>query len=153
LPQPLTILSKPFLPPWATWIHAQKDSHILGHVPFPAGLHVSDYQIETERMLAQIIHRKPIVNGYSGFFPRGYDQFQLDMAKNFPSPFLICFLETQLNVDSLIIDFPWYKDHQEQMTQFKDLSRITYSDKDVVIIKIPETGGDCHQEENRADRL
>jgi hypothetical protein len=149
VPQPLTTSQKSFSPSWATWIKTHEGSHILGHVPFPAGLHVSDYQIETERMLAQIIHRKPLVNGYSGYFPPGYDRFQLDMEKNFPSPFLMCFLGNVLKVDALIIDLPWYKDHLDQVAPFKELSREAYRDKDVVIFEIPRTGENCRQEEER----
>ena len=146
LPQPLNNLPKPFSPPWVTWIKSHGGSQILGHVPFPAGFHVSDYQIETERMLAQIIHRKPLVNGYSGYFPPGYARFQLDMAKNFPSSFLICFLGNELQVDTLIIDLQWYEDHQDQVAQFKELSRVTYRDEQVVIIEISRSGETCNPE-------
>jgi hypothetical protein len=139
LPQPLATLQKSSSPPWATWIQSHETSHILGHIPFPAGLHVSDYQIETERMLAQLIHRKPLVNGYSGYFPPAYDRFQLDMTKNFPSQFLMGFLSNELKVDTLIIDFPWYEKHLNQIAQFKELSGVVYRDQDVVIIEIPRT--------------
>ena len=149
VPQPLSTLPKPFSPPWATWIQSHKDSHILGHVPFPNGLHVSDYQIETERMLAQIIHRKPLVNGYSGYFPPGYDRFQLDMANHFPSSFLLCFLSTELRVDTLIIDRPWYEDHQHQLAQFKELSEVVYRDQDVVVLATPHMGADCSPEKKK----
>ena len=152
LPQPLAIWQKPSSPPWATWIQSHGGSHILGHVPFPTGLHVSDYQIETERMLAQITHHKPLINGYSGYFPPGYNRFQFDMAKNFPSSFLMCFLGNELRADTLIIDLPWYKDHQDQMAQFKELSREVYRDQDVVIIEIPRhTGENCRQEEKKPE--
>jgi hypothetical protein len=154
VPQPLTNPSKSFSPLWATWVQSHEGSHILGHIPFPAGLHVSDYQIETERMLAQIIHRKPLVNGYSGYFPPGYDRFQLDMANHFPSPFLMCFLGNELKVDTLIIDFPWYEDHQHQLVEFKEFSGVVYRDKEVVIIEIPsQTGVNCRHEEEKPDGL
>jgi hypothetical protein len=153
LPQPLATLPQPFPPPWTTWIQSHEGIRILGHVPFPAGLHVSDYQIETERMLAQTIHRKRLVNGYSGYFPPGYDRFQLDMAKNFPSSFLLCFLGNELKADTLIIDHPWYKDHQDEMAQFKELSGIVYRDEEMVIIEISHTGGRCRQEEKMPNGL
>jgi hypothetical protein len=153
LPQPLATLPQPFPPPWTTWIQSHEGSRIVGHVPFPAGLHVSDYQIETERMLAQTIHRKRLVNGYSGYFPPGYDRFQLDMAKNFPSSFLLCFLGNELKMDTLIIDLPWYNNHQNEMAQFKELSRIIYRDEDVVIIDFPNIGGRCRREEKMPDGL
>lgn len=153
LPQPLQNFPKPSSPPWVTWIHSHEASKILGHVPFPAGLHVSDYQIETERMLAQIIHRKPLVNGYSGYFPPGYARFQLDMATNFPSSFLICFLGNELQVDTLIIDLQWYEDHQDQMAQFKELSRVIYRDEQVVIIEMLRSGKICSPEGMKPDQL
>jgi len=150
LPQPLSPLPKPFPPPWATWVKFHEGSHILGHIPFPEGLHVSDYQIETERMFAQIIHHKPLINGYSGYFPPGYDRFQLDMANHFPSSFLFCFLNHELKADTLIIDLPWYKNHQDQLARFRELSQEAYRDKDVVIITIPpHTDGICRQEEKK----
>lgn len=153
LPQPLAILPEKFPPKWTTWVKSHEASHILGHIPFPAGLHVSDYQIETERMLAQMVHRKPLVNGYSGYFPPGYDRFQLDMEKNFPSSFLMCFLSNELKMDTLVIDLPWYKDHQDEMAQFKELSRIGYRDEDVVIIELPRTGGHCSPEDKKSGGL
>jgi len=153
LPQSLNNLPKSFSPPWASWIKSHEGNRILGHVPFPAGLHVSDYQIETERMLTQIIHRKPLVNGYSGYFPPGYSRFQLDMAKNFPSSFLICFLGNELQVDTLIIDLQWYEDHQDQMAQFQELSRVTYRDEQVMIIEIPRTDESCSLEGMKPDEL
>lgn len=153
LPQPLATLPKPFPPPWAAWVKSHEGRHILAHAPFPAGLHVSDYQIETERMLAQIFHRKPLVNGYSGYFPPGYDLFQLDMANNFPSPFLICFLGNELGVDTLIIDLPWYEDHQDEMAQFKKLSGEVYRDKEVVIIEIPRAGKNCNRKGKKPNGL
>jgi hypothetical protein len=149
VPQPLTIPSKSVSPPWASWMQSHEGSHILGHVPFPAGLHVSDYQIETERMLAQIIHRKPLVNGYSGYFPPGYDRFQMDMAEHFPSSFLMCFLSKELKVDTLIIDLPWYENHHHQMAEFKVLSEVVYRDQDVVILEIPHIGAHCSPEKKK----
>jgi len=75
------------------------------------------------------------------------------MAKNFPSSFLICFLGNELQVDTLIIDFQWYEDHQDQMAQFQELSRVTYRDKQVMIIEIPRTDGTCSQEEKKPNGL
>jgi len=151
VPQPLSAFPATASRPWVSWITAQKDRHILGHVPFPSGLHVSDYRIETERMLAQIIHQKPLINGYSGYFPPGYDRFQLDMAKNFPSPFLVCFLANELMADTLIIDRPWYEEHQESIASFKELSHVAYRDTDVVMINLSRTNEPCLSGDNQPD--
>ena len=152
-PQPLAPVEKPFRPPWVAWIQAHGDRQVLAHVPFPEEFHVSDYQIETERMLAQIIHRKPLINGYSGYFPPGYNRFQLDMAKKFPSSFLICFLSHELGADTLIIDLPWYENHQKKFAAFKELSQVLYRDKDVVIIKLSRTDINCGADAGRTEGL
>jgi hypothetical protein len=144
--QPLITFTKSFSPPWSHWIKSRHTGHILGHIPFPSGLHVSDYQIETKRMLAQITHRQPLINGYSGFFPPGYTRFQLDMAKNFPSPFLMCFLGQELMADTLIIDLKWYKTHQKQLEPFEETSEVVYRDEDVVILDVPRPDGTCDEE-------
>ncbi|MGD9850877.1 MAG: hypothetical protein AB7T38_06405 [Nitrospirales bacterium] len=153
VPQPLSSGPTFTSRPWVSWMTAQENRHILGHIPFPDGLHVSDYEIETERMLNQIIHRKSLINGYSGYFPPGYDRFQMDMAKNFPSQFLICFLSNELGTDTLIIDLPWYENHQEKIASFKELSKIVYHDKDVVIFELSRTGATCRPEAGQTDGL
>ena len=143
VPQPLAHVPTSSPSPWTTWLSTHPERRILAHVPFPSGLHVSDYQIETTRMLAQTIHHKPLINGYSGFFPPGYIQFQSDMAKNFPSPFLLCFLGNELKVDTLVIDRSWQEAHRDQMEAFPELSKIAYDDEDVVIIEIGPSQETC----------
>lgn len=143
IPQPLAPFENSFRSPWIAWIQAHEDRKVLAHVPFPEEFHVSDYQIETERMLAQVIHGKPLINGYSGYFPPGYNQFQSDMAKKFPSAFLICFLSHELGADTLIIDRPWYENHHHRIAAFRELSQILYRDKDVVIIELSRTDINC----------
>src|SRR5262249_33240951 len=39
---------------WTDWVRAQPEDTVVAHVPFAAGLHVSDYEIEARRMVAQI---------------------------------------------------------------------------------------------------
>ncbi len=146
-PQPITVISSDLTPPWATWANGQQESQTLVHIPFPNGLHVSDFEIEAKRMLAQIIHRKPLVNGYSGYFPPGYDQFQLDMARNFPSVFLLCFLQQELHADTLVIDRPWYKTHQSQMTPYTNWFQSPYQDDEVVILTLKNGSHDCKSQE------
>lgn len=147
VPQPLAAPSFSLNAPWMTWLARQEERKIIGHVPFPQGLHVSDYQIETERMLAQITHHKPLINGYSGYFPPGYSRFQLDMASAFPSDFLLCFLGQVLNVDTLIIDRNWFHARQNQVARHEELSRVAYQDDTVVILELLHTGGDCRREQ------
>lgn len=144
-PQPIRSLSPSWPAPWMVWLADQKDRHVIGHVPFPEGLHVSDYQMESERMLAQIVHHKVLINGYSGFFPPGYDQFQLDMAKNFPSSFLTCFLSHELNVDTLVINATWYQTHEKTVSHFPELSQPVFQDEEVVIVALSGASTACRE--------
>ncbi|TKB82567.1 MAG: hypothetical protein E8D45_00335, partial [Nitrospira sp.] len=77
---------------WTAWLRTRPEPTVVAHIPFPAGQHVSHYEIEAWRLFAQIDHQKPLVNGYSGFFPPGYLRYQLDMARDFPNGDLLCIM-------------------------------------------------------------
>jgi hypothetical protein len=89
---------------WTTWLREQPGKLIVAHVPLPRGLHVSDYEMETWRMFAQIDHHRPLLNGYSGYFPSGYGTFQVDMDQNFPSDRLLCMMGLGMGVNTLVLD-------------------------------------------------
>ena len=143
IPQPLLPMPTPLRPEWAKWVQTHNQSQVMAHIPFPQGRHVSHYEIEAERMVAQLTHGKPMVNGYSGYFPPGYHHFQVDMAKNFPNQFLLCFLSKPLKVDTLIFDQGWYTQHQNQVGQFPELDRVLYKDTEVVVVSFPKIVKDC----------
>ncbi len=146
-PQPIYVITSDLTPSWAGWVSHQTESQVLAHIPFPAGLHVSDFEIEAKRMLAQIIHQKPLVNGYSGYFPPGYDQFQSDMARNFPSMFLLCFLQQELHADTLVIDRPWHQTHQSHISPYMNWFQNPYQDEEVVILTLNKVSHDCQNQE------
>lgn len=89
---------------WTSWLREQPGKLVVAHVPLPRGLHVSDYEMETWRMFAQIDHHRPLLNGYSGYFPSGYGTFQVDMDQNFPSDRLLCMMAFGMGVNTLILD-------------------------------------------------
>ena len=143
VPQPL--LSYPAIEKqeWVSWLKQEETYRIILHVPFPNGQHVSDYEIETIRMLAQFHHRKRLANGYSGYFPAGYSNFQIDMAKNFPSTPLVCFLSQELKVDAVIIDKIWAIEHQRQLQAFSPFTKPLYEDPHVLIFSLPKDYSGC----------
>jgi hypothetical protein len=62
--------------PWLAWI----DQHVpaqaaLVHLPVPASERVADYEETAREMLLATAHGRPLVNGYSSYFPRGYTAF------------------------------------------------------------------------------
>jgi len=135
---------------WATWLEDQPDRTVLAHIPYPEASHVSDYEIETRRMLAQIEHGKPIVNGYSGLFPlaRGaqgepvdtYLPFQLAMAFEFPNDLLMCVLTHGLGADTLVVDQDWAADNERELAAYASFLDLQYEDGDVAIyaLDVPE---------------
>jgi hypothetical protein len=98
---------------WTTWLRQQPGKRIVAHVPLPRGLHVSDYEVETWRMFAQIDHHRPMHNGYSGYFPSGYGTYQLDMDQNFPSDRLLCMMGLGMGVNTLIVDRPYLEERRD----------------------------------------
>jgi hypothetical protein len=97
---------------WTNWLRRQPGKLIVAHVPLPGGLHVSDYEMEAWRMFAQIDHRRPMLNGYSGYFPSGYGTFQVDMDQNFPSDRLLCMMAFGMGVNTLVLDRPYLEERR-----------------------------------------
>ena len=114
LASPGTLVPTPTTPrtAWTSWLRQQPGKMIVAHVPFPGGLHVSDYEMEAWRMFAQIDHRRPMLNGYSGYFPSGYGTFQVDMDQNFPSDRLLCMMAFGMGVNTLILDRPYLEERR-----------------------------------------
>lgn len=131
---------------WTSWLREQPGKLIVAHVPLPQGLHVSDYEVETWRMFAQIDHHRTLLNGYSGYFPSGYGTFQADMDENFPSERLLCMMGLGLRVNTLVIDRPYLEERRSlfESDALRGFFRPAYSDPDVVIVRLsppPEACG------------
>jgi hypothetical protein len=62
--------------PWLEWIqrHVPADAPLV-HLPVPASEGVADYEETARAMLLATAHGRPLVNGYSSYFPRGYTAF------------------------------------------------------------------------------
>lgn len=131
---------------WTDWLRKQPGKLIVAHVPFPRGLHVSDYEVETWRMFGQIDHHRPLLNGYSGYFPSGYGTFQVDMDENFPSDRLLCMMGLGMGVNTLVVDRPYLEERRDlfESDSLRGFFRPGYSDPDVVIVRLsppPEACG------------
>ncbi|HEV8580982.1 MAG TPA: hypothetical protein VGX68_18105 [Thermoanaerobaculia bacterium] len=134
---------------WTSWLRKQPGKLIVAHVPLPRGLHVSDYEIETWRMFAQIDHHRPLLNGYSGYFPSGYGTFQMDMDQNFPSDRLLCMMALGMGVNTLVLDRPYLEERRALFESdfLRGFFGPGYSDPEVVIVRLsppPEACGAPH---------
>lgn len=71
--------------PWLAWVlESTEPDDVLAFVPFPDGRSSEDYLGTTQWMYWQIRHWRPMVNGYSGFFPAEFRRLKRAM-KDFPS--------------------------------------------------------------------
>ena len=52
-----------------------------GSLPVPASESVADYEEDGARDAAATAHGRPLVNGYSSYFPRGYTHFARNHAR------------------------------------------------------------------------
>ena len=72
------------LPVWVTWLRdSAEPNSAIACLPFPRGYQVGDYEETALWMYWGTFHRRPLLNGYSGFFPssfnlvkEGLEQFQ-----------------------------------------------------------------------------
>ncbi|WP_373650800.1 hypothetical protein [Schlesneria sp. DSM 10557] len=77
------------LPAWVIWLRDQGEPGAgVACLPFPTGYQVSDYEQTTLWMYWGTFHGRPLLNGYSGFFPatfiaikEGLEQFQQSNAQ------------------------------------------------------------------------
>ena len=71
--------------PWLSWVESETaTSDVLAFVPFPQGRSSRDYLGTSQWMYWQTRHWRPMVNGYSGFFPASFQALKKEMEA-FPS--------------------------------------------------------------------
>lgn len=130
---------------WTTWLRRQPGKLVVAHVPLPRGLHVSDYEIEAWRMFAQIDHHRPLLNGYSGYFPSGYGTFQADMDQNFPSDRLLCMMYFGLGVNTLVLDRPWLEARRAlfESDELRGFFGQGYNGEGLVIVRLSPPPSAC----------
>jgi hypothetical protein len=151
LPNPMMSLPAEVSSGWTRWLRAQPEGTVVAHVPFRAGTSVRDYEIEGWRMLAQTHHRKPMINGYSSYFPPGYEKFQMRMAQRFPSRRLLCQLYEGRGANVLVVDEPWLRERESKMAAFSEFLTPVYGDDQVRIYRLHVPDGECVPARRLAD--
>ncbi len=91
-------------PAWALWLKEQPPAAAI-MIPFEASGNVSDFEPTTLGMVLALEHGKPLLNGYSGFFPDSYRQLKAVIAF-FPSPASVAILTERAPL-YLIIERGW----------------------------------------------
>jgi hypothetical protein len=96
--------------PWSGWIEAHLEPGTpLLHLPFAASLRAADL-LETSRwMYRATAHGRPMVNGYSGYFPRTHN-LMARLLRGCPAPEAYAALPT-LELRHLVIQSSWLRDN------------------------------------------
>ncbi|MBA4030351.1 MAG: hypothetical protein C0478_05595 [Planctomyces sp.] len=90
-------------PAWIDYLLRETDeAEALACIPFPDGTDARAYESTTTWMYWQTQHHRPLINGYSGFFPDAYLDLR-DAMENFPDDSSISQL-AQLGTRYLVID-------------------------------------------------
>jgi hypothetical protein len=72
------------LPAWVAYLRDElPPDAAIACLPFPEGTWVDHYALETEWMYWSMFHQHPLLNGYSGYFPKTYITLR-DEVLNFP---------------------------------------------------------------------
>jgi hypothetical protein len=88
-PSPYILAGTPNLEVHRDWCDYIRENTSEGKgiacIPFAAGTSVKDFDMSTRWMYMGTLHGKPMVNGYSGFFPAEYFAQRRLMNQTFPS--------------------------------------------------------------------
>jgi hypothetical protein len=69
---------------WLEWIESETpEDAVFAFIPFPKGRSVGDYEGTAHWMYWQMRHARPMVNGYSSFFPKSFKMLKNDLM-DFP---------------------------------------------------------------------
>ena len=95
---------------WVTWLREHQGDLRSGdgsvaNVPFPANGSAAAYEETVKWMLDGLDHEHPVVNGYSGLFPRQYEELEAAM-RGFPSITSVRRLR-EAGVTFVVVDRSW----------------------------------------------
>lgn len=72
-------------PPWLQWVRRRTGADdVFAFFPFPQGRRARDYAVTAQWMYWQTFHWRPMVNGYSGYFPASFRELKRRL-RDFPS--------------------------------------------------------------------
>ena len=67
---------------WINWVkNGTPPETILAHLPFPQGTSADHYQPTTLAMYWQLWHHRPLVNGFSGYFPESFLEIKRELTQ------------------------------------------------------------------------
>jgi hypothetical protein len=122
-------------PDWAAWVAdnppAGGGEDVLAYVPFPAEGGVEFYEPTIRHMLGVLDAGATTVNGYSGFFPPGYDDLEI-LMRSYPDEDAESLLRAY-GVTRLAVDQHWLAADPTARAAIEDRWRAVFTGQDVTI--------------------
>jgi hypothetical protein len=143
LPAPLLTVSGRGRDESNAFLARQPPGTVVAHVPFAAGGDVDQLAVEAWRMLDQIDHGQPLVNGYASHFPALHRELLFAMAGAFPDHTLACGLRRVFGADLLVVDQFWLADHRAGFAALATMLHQEYSDDATIIYRLQPSGEEC----------
>ncbi|MCA9054504.1 MAG: hypothetical protein KDA75_11745 [Planctomycetaceae bacterium] len=115
---------------WAFWLrdHSSPDA-VVTSIPFVAGTSERDHEVTATAMFYQTVHHRPLVEGYSGFFPQPFRDLR-KLMETFPDRESIDRLRSH-NVRYCIVDrIRLSPDQREYRDGWSDQLLLRYADED-----------------------
>jgi hypothetical protein len=104
---------------WSRYLDRQPGTAAVAMIPFAPGPHVAQFEPTTEAMLLTLPTGKPLVNGYSGFFPASYTTLS-NQVEDFPDDDSLPALY-DAGVRWVVVDDAWADaDRQGRIDAFSD---------------------------------
>lgn len=114
-------------PAWVSWIKGQPERHApIACLPFASAPDVVSYEREALRMYWQTMHRRPMLNGYSGYFPEDFTLLKWRLAV-FPDPPSLDLLEER-GVRLCVVDSS-RSDSRDILARSRGRLRLLYADE------------------------
>jgi len=130
---------------WSLWLREQPAGTAIVHLPFPHGDRAAAFEVETWRMFRQLDHRKPMLNGYSGYFPPVYDRFRKLIGEGLPDYRSLCALNKEAGINAVVIDRNWQLPNAGFLDDrdARRLLALAYQDEEVKIYRLAPPASDC----------
>ncbi|HNB50554.1 MAG TPA: hypothetical protein PK530_01355 [Anaerolineales bacterium] len=121
-------------PEWVEWLAGQP-AGAVAIMPFPEGGRVEDFEPTVMGMVFSLSYGKPLVNGYSGFFPDRYEDLSGVMVRQFPNKNSLARL-SEAGVRYLLVERDWLT-ADDEATLFSLGVKVGWKGEETVVFVMP----------------
>jgi hypothetical protein len=119
---------------WATWLARHGDHAPVAFLPFAPNPRAESFEPTTTRMLQALDTGHPMINGYSGFFPKDHGRLRQQLV-GFPDERSLAALRDR-HVRYVVIATDRYDDFDQRIARQLGYDEIV-RDHDAVVLRVP----------------